>query len=104
MVGGTRLFCLAFPTRNQFMRLCDARIYAPPVGNPFARRHNFYRKVATIPRHSGNEQGGLVPRTQRSAQPFAKRCAAEPGPPLLYVTKLNRGPGSAKQRFAKSYA
>src|ERR1700759_1356034 len=37
-----------------------------PVGNPFARRHNFYRKVATIPRQSGNEKGGgrhdLVPR------------------------------------------
>jgi hypothetical protein len=28
-----------------------------PVGNPFARRHNFYRKVATIRRHSGNEKG-----------------------------------------------
>jgi hypothetical protein len=43
----------------------DARIYAFPVGNPFARRHNFYRKVAAIRRQSGNEQGGLVPRTQR---------------------------------------
>jgi hypothetical protein len=58
MVGDTRLFCHAFPTRNQFQGLWDARIYAPPVGNPFARRHNFYRKVATIPRQSGNEKGG----------------------------------------------
>jgi hypothetical protein len=37
--------------------LWDARIYAPPVGNPFARRPNFYRKVATIRRQSGNEKG-----------------------------------------------
>jgi hypothetical protein len=36
----------------------DARIYAPPVGNPFARRPNFYRKVTTIRRQSGNEKGG----------------------------------------------
>jgi hypothetical protein len=63
----TSLFCLAFPARNQFQGLSDARIYASPVGNPFARRHNFYRKVATIRRQSGNEKGGLVPRTQRSA-------------------------------------
>src|SRR6185369_17475116 len=34
---------------------------------------------------------------------LAKRCAAEPGPRLL-ATRRNRGPGSAKQRFAKSYA
>jgi hypothetical protein len=44
----------------------DARIYALPVGNPFARRPNFYRKVATIRRQSGNEKGGarigLVPK------------------------------------------
>jgi hypothetical protein len=37
--------------------LWDARIYASHVGNPFARRHNFYRKVATIPRQSCNEKG-----------------------------------------------
>jgi hypothetical protein len=36
----------------------DARIYASRVGNPFARRPNFYRKVTTIRRHSGNEKGG----------------------------------------------
>jgi hypothetical protein len=48
--------------------LWDARIYASHVGNPFARRHNFYRKVATIPRQSGNEKGGAVSRTQRSAK------------------------------------
>jgi hypothetical protein len=54
----TSLFCLAFPARNQFHELWDARIYASPVGNPFARRHNFYRKVATIRRQSGNEKGG----------------------------------------------
>src|ERR1700756_4518685 len=58
MVGDTRLFCLAFPERNKLRDLWDARIYASHLGNPFARRHNFYRKVATIPRHSGNEQGG----------------------------------------------
>jgi hypothetical protein len=46
----------------------DARIYARRIGNPFARRPNFYRKVTTIRRQSGNEKGGdLVPRTQRSA-------------------------------------
>jgi hypothetical protein len=58
MVGDTQLFCLAFPARNQFQGLWDARIYASRVGNPFARRHNFYRKVATIRRQSGNEKGG----------------------------------------------
>jgi hypothetical protein len=47
---------------------------------------------------------GLVPRTQRSVPFFTAWCAAEPGPRLLYVTELNRGRGSAKQRFAKSYA
>jgi hypothetical protein len=54
----TSLFCLAFAARNQFQGLWDARIYACRVGNPFARRHNFYRKVATIRRQSGNEKGG----------------------------------------------
>jgi hypothetical protein len=53
----------------------DARIYALRVGNPFARRRNFYRKVATIRRQSGNEKGGaqigIVPRTQRSGPLFA---------------------------------
>ena len=34
---------------------------------------------------------------------LAERCAAEPGSRLL-ATRRNRGPGSAKQRFAKGYA
>ena len=34
---------------------------------------------------------------------LAERCAAEPGSRLL-ATRRNRGPGSAKQRFAKCYA
>jgi hypothetical protein len=60
----------------------DARIYASPVGNPFARRYNFYRKVATIPRQFGNEQGGgrhdcRAPDTaQRVALRGAVRCRA----------------------------
>jgi hypothetical protein len=58
MAGVTSLFCLAFPARNQFKRFWDAGIYARRVGNPFARRPNFYRKVATIPRQSGNEKCG----------------------------------------------
>jgi hypothetical protein len=58
MVGDTQLFCHAFPARNQFSGLWDARIYACRVGNPFARRPNFYRKVATIRRQFGNEKGG----------------------------------------------
>jgi hypothetical protein len=57
MAGVTSLFCLALPARNQFKRFWDAGIYARRVGNPFARRHNFYRKVATIRRQFGNEQG-----------------------------------------------
>src|ERR1700709_1169317 len=78
----TSLFCLAFPARNQFQGLWDARIYALPVGNPFARRHNFYRKVATIRRQSGNEKGGARSRSPDAAQraALAERCAAEPGP------------------------
>jgi hypothetical protein len=61
MTGVTKLFCLTFRLRNRFKWFWDGRIYACRVGNPFARRDNFYRKVATIRRHSGNEQGGLVP-------------------------------------------
>src|SRR5258708_4487332 len=34
---------------------------------------------------------------------LAERCAAEPGSRLL-ATRRNRGPGSAKRRFAKCYA
>src|SRR3954469_24015379 len=34
---------------------------------------------------------------------LAERCTAEPGSRLI-VARRNRGPGSAKQRFAKSYA
>jgi hypothetical protein len=85
MVGDTQLFCLAFPARNQFQRLWDARIYASPVGNPFARRPNFYRKVATIRRQFGNEKGGglgLVPRTQRSAISAFTRVFDAPWPRL----------------------
>jgi hypothetical protein len=60
MVGVTSLFCHAFPARNQFHECWDARIYACRIGNPFARRRNFYRKVTTIRRQSGNEKGGLA--------------------------------------------
>jgi hypothetical protein len=145
------------PGADPITRLWDARIYACRVGNPFARRPNFYRKVATIPRQFGNEQGGARDGScpGRSAAHFAERCAAEPGPsrtlvlgtvPVLRSSAsrsatrciapgtsnsrspdaaqraalaercaaepgsrfsrdgLNRGPGSAKQRFAKCYA
>jgi hypothetical protein len=68
MGRATKLFYQEFQRWNTFRKSGMARIYASRVGNPFARRHNFYRKVATIRRHSGNEKGGgLVPRTQRSA-------------------------------------
>src|ERR1700716_1935119 len=45
----------------------------------------------------------LQPRAPDAAQrvALAKRCAAEPGPRLL-ATRRNRGPGSAKQRFARA--
>jgi hypothetical protein len=42
----------------------DAGIYAQRVGNPFARRHKFYRKVATIYRVFCNKGARLSARAK----------------------------------------
>jgi hypothetical protein len=68
MTGVTMLFCHEFPARNNSNGFGITEFTLRRVGNPFARRRNFYRKLATIRRQSGNEKGGFVPRTQRSAQ------------------------------------
>jgi hypothetical protein len=100
----TSLFCLAFPARNQFQGLWDARIYASHLGNPFARRHNFYRKVATIRRQFGNEKGGgrigLVPRTQRSTSRSGALQSRGPG----YLRLEEPGSRFCEAALRKSYA
>jgi hypothetical protein len=103
MIGVTRLFCHAFPTRANFNGLWDARIYARRVGNPFARRPNFYRKVATIPRHSGNEKGGRRAPDAAQRAALAERCAAEPGPsraPAFGTVPVLRSSASQELRAA----
>src|SRR4051794_17491575 len=68
-------------------------------------------RLAFAPRHSRNTDhvlartacgnATLVPRTQRSAQLFAERCAAELGS-RLPCDRRKLGPGSAKHRFARA--
>jgi hypothetical protein len=58
MTGSTHVVLSTVPDAERFKTGREEQIYARRIGNPFARRHNFYRKVATIRRQSGNEKGG----------------------------------------------
>jgi hypothetical protein len=66
MAASTLVVWTRVPAWNQFRGLWDARIYARRVGNPFARRHNFSRKVATIRRYFCNEQGVAVKQKEKA--------------------------------------
>jgi hypothetical protein len=91
MVGDTSLFCHAFPTRNRFKGLWDARIYALRVGNPFARRPNFYRKVATIRRQFGNEKGGgRLAMTENAKHRFFRVIASEAKQSMAQQTRMRK--------------
>jgi hypothetical protein len=80
--------------------LWDARIYALPVGNPFARRPNFYRKVATIRRQFGNEKGGAKSAFEFSF-PLHSQLGREPiNLPGGWLARVRYAPIATKFRIA----